>query len=204
MARLSSEAPVATTPLWSPDGTSNRLRDLPVRGGVTAATPAARRTRRILFRQPSFAPLDDWSRDGRLLFYEALDFRKFHFDVGVRDLQTPGRRRPLLKAEFNQVGARLSPDGRWLAYESDESGEFEIFVRSFPEPGERRQISVGGGRQPRWRGDGKELFYVSPDRKISSVDIRPGPTLEAGSTAPALPDADPAPGRGPQPLRRDL
>ncbi|MGE5277434.1 MAG: protein kinase domain-containing protein [Acidobacteriota bacterium] len=177
LARLSSKATVAATPLWSPDGsrivyTSFASPEVFVQGARGAGPET------VLFRQPGFMPLDDWSRDGRLLFYEAYDFRRFHFDVWVRDLQT-GTSRPLLQAAFNQLGARLSPDGRWLAYESDESGTPEIFVRSFPEAGERRQVSKGGGEQPRWRGDGKELFYVSLDRKLMSIEIRPGASLEA-------------------------
>jgi Tol biopolymer transport system component len=178
MARLSSQANLASTPVWSPDGRQIAYVVYPS-GEMYVHDARGAENERILFRAPTFSPLDDWSRDGRFLFYEAVELRRFHIDVGVLDMSARTAR-PLLKAEFNQLGARLSPDGRWLAYESDESGEFEIFVRSFPEAGERRQVSVGGGRQPRWRRDGKELFYVSPDRKITSVEVRPGPPLEAG------------------------
>jgi Tol biopolymer transport system component len=182
MARLSSQALLSTTPLWSPDG--RRIAySIFTTGEVFSRDVHGAEKEKLVFRLPSFEPLDDWSRDGRFLFYEAFDMQRFHFDVGVLDLSA-GTTRPLLQAEFNQMGARLSPDGRWLAYESDETGEFEIFVRSFPESGERRQFSVGGGRQPRWRGDGKELFYVSPDRKITSVEVRPGPPLTAGKPRP--------------------
>lgn len=96
----------------------------------------------------------------------------------MRDLKA-GTSRPLLEAKFSQLGARLSPDGRWLAYESDESGAREIFVRSFPEAAERRQVSLRGGTQPRWRGDGRELYYVSPDRKLMAVSIRTTGQFEA-------------------------
>ncbi len=181
LTRISSQTLVAT-PLWSSDG--RRI----VYSSYLSAEVFVRDARgveneKLLFKNPSFTPLDDWSRDGRYLFYETLDWKRFHFDVWVRDLQT-GASRTLLQAEFNQAGARLSPDGRWLAYESDESGAFEIFVRSFPEAGERRQVSKGGGQQARWRGDGKELFYVSPDRKVVSVEIRAGVTLEADPPRP--------------------
>ena len=177
--RLASPAGVVpATPLWRADGRQILYSNF-FRGEVSQRDARGVEGEKVLFRQPSFTPLDDLSKDGRLLFYEALDFRTFHSDVRVRDMQS-GEDRLLLKAGFNEQGVRLSPDGRWLAYESEESGVFEVFVRSFPGAGERRQVSRGGGRQPRWRGDGKELFYVSPDRKIVSVEIRPGSTLEAG------------------------
>ncbi|HTO89084.1 MAG TPA: protein kinase [Thermoanaerobaculia bacterium] len=177
--QLPAQGLLSSTPLWSGDGRRILHTEFPA-GGVYLADARGSESERLLFRQTTFTPLDDWSRDGRLLFYEALDFQRFHTDVWVRDLET-GASRPVLQAAFNQTGARLSPDGRWLAYESDESGTPEIFVRSFPEVGERRQISNGGGRQARWRGDGKELFYISPDRKVMSVEIRAGATLEAGA-----------------------
>ena len=101
----------------------------------------------------------------------------------MRDLEA-GTDRPVLSATFHEFGARLSPDGRWLAYGADESGRPEVFVRSFPEAGFRRQISSGGGTQPRWRGDGRELFYVSDDRKVMSVEVRAGAELETGAPRP--------------------
>ena len=68
----------------------------------------------------------------------------------------------------------MSPDGRWLAYTSDESGSWEVYVQSFPTPGHRRTISLNGGAQPRWRRDGKELFYLSTDRRLMAVKVHPG------------------------------
>jgi Tol biopolymer transport system component len=179
LTRLSSQRSASATPLWSSDGRRILCSTYPS-GEVYVRDADGAEPEKLLFKSPAFTPLDDWSRDGRNIFYDVIDWRAFHFDVWVRDLQS-GQSRPILQAKFNQGGARLSPDGRRLAYESDESGVFEIFVRSFPEPGERRQISTGGGRQPRWRGDGKELFYVSPDRKVMGVDIRTQPAFEAGT-----------------------
>jgi Tol biopolymer transport system component len=178
MARLSPQTLLASTPLWSSDGRRIVYAVFPT-GEIFIRDAHGVEKEKILFRLPVFQPLDDWSRDGRFLFYETLDFKRFHFDVGLLDVSA-GTTRPFLQAEFNQLGARLSPDGRWVAYESDETGEFEIFVQSFPGPGERRQVSVNGGRQPRWRRDGGELFYVSPDRKITAVEVRPGAPLSAG------------------------
>ena len=177
MARISSQALVASTPLWSPDGRRVAFSAFPT-GEVYVRDVRGAETEKILFKAPGFSPLDDWSRDGRHLFYEVIDWPTFHIDVWVRDMQT-GTSRPVLQEKFSQLGARLSPDGRWLAHESDESGTREIFVRSFPEPTERRQISIRGGTQARWRSDGRELYYVSPDRKIMAVDIRTHPRLES-------------------------
>ena len=176
--RLSSQAAVSATPLWSADGRRIIYSAVPS-GEVYVRDPGGAEDERILFRAPSFTPLDDWSRDGRFLFYDVIDWRTFHTDVWVRDMQS-GKSRPVLQAKFNQTGARLSPNGAWLAYESDESGTSEIFLRSFPESRERRQVSTGGGNQARWRGDGRELFFISPDRKVMAMDVRTEPRFETG------------------------
>ena len=73
-----------------------------------------------------------------------------------------GSRFHFLQTEFNELNGQFSPDGRWIAYTSDESGRNEIYVGPFPGPGGKQQISTSGGRQPKWRGDGKEIFYSGP------------------------------------------
>ncbi len=176
LLRLSSQATVAATPLWSADGGRIVYSAFPS-GEVYVRDSAGAGGEKILFRAPAFSPLDDLSRDGRLLFYEVIDWRTSHTDVWLRDLQT-GQSRPVLQAKYSQYGARLSPDGGWLAYQSDESGIPEVFIRSFPEARERRQVSSGGGNQPRWRGDGRELFYISPDSKLMALAIGTGPSFD--------------------------
>jgi hypothetical protein len=80
----------------------------------------------------------------------------------------------------SQTAARVSPDGRWIAYESDESGRYEVYVQSFPASGGKWQISTAGGAEPRWRGDSKELFYVARG-KLMAVEVKTGAsTFEAG------------------------
>ena len=101
---------------------------------------------------------------------------------------------PVLHSEFNETDGALSPDGRWLAYTSDETGGNQVYVRPFTgrqdNSGDRqrssamRRVSVDGGDQPRWRSDGKELFYMSVDRKIVSVSIKTGPPFEPGVATP--------------------
>jgi Tol biopolymer transport system component len=175
----SSDYVAAATPLWSPDGRRVVASAFPS-GEIYVREAQADDPERLLYKASAFTPLDDWSRDGRFLFYEAIDWPTFRFDVGVRDLEK-GTDRLVLSAKHDESGARLSPDGRWLAYQTDESGSWEVFVRSFPESGFRRQVSTGGGSQPRWRADGRELFYVSEDRKIMGVDVRSGAELQTGA-----------------------
>lgn len=125
----------------------------------------------------------DWSRDGRFLLYSTRD-RKTQSDLWV--LPVTGDRKPIpfLRTEFNESQGQFSPDGHWVAYTSDESGKSEVYVQPFSagtqSPGGKSIISFGGGNQPRWRADGKEIFYLSPDRKMIVVEIRTSPKLETG------------------------
>src|SRR5262249_38024367 len=77
--------------------------------------------------------------------------------------------------------AQFSPDGKWVAYASNETGKWEIYVTSFPEARGRWQVSVGGGEQPRWRGDGKEVFYLSSDSKMMATPVTTGANFNAGT-----------------------
>ena len=91
---------------------------------------------------------------------------------------------PLVQTEFNEHEARFSPDGRYVAYISDETGRYEVYIQPVPGapsgPGARWPVSNGGGRQPEWRRDSKELFYIAPDRKLMAVPVTPGPKFEVG------------------------
>jgi hypothetical protein len=74
-----------------------------------------------------------------------------------------------LQTPFNEVGGRFSPDGRWIAYQSNESGRNEVYVAPFPGPGGKWQLSTAGGAFPRWRRDGRELYYLAPDNKLMTA-----------------------------------
>ena len=178
IAPVTSRAAFSATALWSADARRIVYSTWPT-GEVYVRDAQGAEGEKLLFQSKTFTPLDDWSRDGRFLFYDVIDWQRFHFDVWVRDLSN-GVNRPLLQASFDESGARLSADGHWVAYESMESGSQQVFLRSFPESTERRQVSVDGGNQPRWRGDGRELYFASPDRKIMAVEIRTAPRLEVG------------------------
>jgi Tol biopolymer transport system component len=97
-----------------------------------------------------------------------------------------GERQPFvfLHGDFNESQGQFSPDGNWMAYTSDESGTPQINVVSFPKPGGVRQVSTAGGNQPRWRRDGKELYYVALDRKLMAVSVKTGATFEAETPHP--------------------
>ena len=94
----------------------------------------------------------------------------------------PGESKPqkVFEETYGIDEFRISPDGKWVAYMSRESGQPEVDVASFPAFTNRRQISIGGAVQPLWRADGKELFFLANDRKLMAVDVKAGATLETG------------------------
>ncbi len=125
----------------------------------------------------------DWSRDGKYILYQEAD-PKTKWDLWA--LPTFGDRKPILilRTEFDDMFGAISPDGRWMAYQSNESGREEVYVRSFqpgsaPTSGGKWQISTNGGARPGWRQDGKELFFMSPDRKLMAASVKPGASFEA-------------------------
>jgi hypothetical protein len=87
---------------------------------------------------------------------------------------------PYLETAFQETHSQFSPDGRWVAYASDESGRPEIYIQSFPIGNGKWQVSTGGGDQPQWSADGKELFYMAADRNLMAVSIKVGAALEIG------------------------
>ena len=89
--------------------------------------------------------------------------------------------KPLLQAKWTVRNAQFSPDGRWMAYASDETGNMEIYMAPCPSGTGKWQVSSSGGQEPRWRQDGKELFYLSPDGKMMAVDVKTGMSFEAGA-----------------------
>jgi Tol biopolymer transport system component len=121
-----------------------------------------------------------WSRDGqRLLFAERR--RQTGYDVFVLEAGDPPRVRPFLESEFDERLAAWSPDGHWIAYQSDESGRSEIYVRAYPGPGGKTQISTDGGTGPIWSAEGDELFYVEGGRHMMRVAVTTEPAFRASS-----------------------
>jgi len=121
---------------------------------------------------------NDTSSDGRFLVYTQTAHA---YDLGIVPLTGEAKLSPFLASPYNEVQGRFAPNSRWIAYASDESGKFEVYVRPFPAANGQWLISAAGGSQPEWRRDGKELFYISADRKMMAVPVTTdGTTFSAG------------------------
>jgi dipeptidyl aminopeptidase/acylaminoacyl peptidase len=192
--RITSDETPETQPVWSPDG--GRLAFLSVREGsqnlyVRPATTSG--TDELVLAKPGAKKLAGWSPDGRFLLFSA----EGTFGVeGVWAVPVQGDHTPIpvVQTRFPTRDAQFSPDGKWIAYQSNESGRSEIYAQPFPGPGERVPITTTGGAEVRWRGDGKELFYIALDERLMAVPVRldaDGRTLDPGRPVPlftALPD----------------
>jgi dipeptidyl aminopeptidase/acylaminoacyl peptidase len=176
-------------PIWSRDGT--RIAFSAVRSGGTgiyqkSANGAGKEQPLVATTNDAKFP-NDWSRDGRFLLYTQQDAR-MNDDLWLLPLAasgTPsGPPTPFANTEFSERAGQFSPDTHWIAYASDETGRSEIYVQPFPVPaggGSKTSVSRDGGSQPRWRRDGKELFYLSFDGKLMAVDVTEGRVLKVGT-----------------------
>ncbi|MEX2300601.1 MAG: hypothetical protein WD733_06675, partial [Bryobacterales bacterium] len=174
-------------PIWSPDGTrlsfsSQRtgrlgLYQTDVGGAGEDETLLSETDARVT--APA-GPLSDWSQDGRFLLYGTVRSAGTRQDLWILPLE--GDRKPFayLATEFEEAAGRFAPDGRWVAYQSDESGRTEVYVRPFPAADRKWQISTEGGSLPVWSKDGRELYYLAPDRTLMAVALKAGETMEAG------------------------
>ena len=162
-----------SNPVWSPDNTKvvfGSPRGKPGSLWVKGATGAG--SEELLHASDARVHPTDWSGDGSQILFPRVD-AKSHADIWT--VPVAGDRKPKvwLQTEFAESHGQFSPDGRYIAYQSDETGTWEIYVRPYPNAGNGKwQISSGGGAQPRWRRDGKELFYMNEARQILSVEIR--------------------------------
>jgi eukaryotic-like serine/threonine-protein kinase len=137
-----------------------------------------------LERPMSFVSVTSWSPNGRYLFFWVQD-NATRQDIYYADLNGGRKLIPFLQTPANENGAVLSPNGKWLAYSSDESGRFEVYVTAFPDPGGKWQVSNGGGSSPSWSADGKQLYYDAAD-KLMLVPIQKAEPFEFGAPT-ALP-----------------
>ena len=194
--RLTSHPAEDTNPRWSPDGAAIAFNS--ARDGVAnlyRRTINAVGDDELVLKTESAKTLSDWTRDGKYLVYTsdndvwALPLSRSAKSAEPQPIQ-------ITKTPFVEQTPRVSPDGRWVAYASNEPGEFRIYVQSFPEPGFKQLVSTGGGIEPRWSHDGKELFfytgllapYTGGGGVVNAVSIQSaGTSLIVSAPAPRAP-----------------
>jgi len=167
-------------PSWSSDGKSvffQSNRDGFVGLYQRAATGAG--NDQLLARSDGVDNGTDCSADGRFIFFGKAP--SIGADLWVLPLFGERKPYPVLQSEFSETQGHFSPDSRWFAYVSNESGRNEIYVQNFPPAGGKWQVSTNGGAQPRWSRDGKELYYMGPDRKLMAVSVNLGSSFQMGT-----------------------
>ena len=174
-------------PMWSPDGrrvvyTSNVTADHSADFSIVAAAADGHGSSETFYRAPSNTWARSWSRDGRFLFLETSSATfGLPTDIGAFDLLGDRKLHSVVQDRFTHRNPQISPDGKWLAFVSTEAGGEEVFVQPFPGPGLRQRVSLGGGIMPRWRSDGRELYFVTGNNKVAAASIISGPSgLEVG------------------------
>ena len=181
--RFTTNSAIDGYPLWSPDGSqiafhSNRNGTIDV--WIKSASGAG--AEEPLVEQPDQEWALDWSNDGRYLLYESSDQRD-RWDLFALPM-TGADRTPVAVAitPFREQTGKFSPDSRWVAYDTRESGRSEIVVQPFPQGGERLAVSTQGGSNPRWSLDGTEIYFVALDGKMMAVTVaEKGPTPRLGT-----------------------
>jgi serine/threonine protein kinase/Tol biopolymer transport system component len=179
--RLTFDEAREDRPIWSPDGKQIAFasaRSGNVDGYLKSADGSGEPV--VLVASEKLDFIVDWSRDGKYMVVTAIGeegrgigYLKKNEQSGKYEIV------PLIATRFDASDGNLSPDSRWIAYQSNESGRSEVYVQRFPEGGGRLQVSVNGGLQPRWRGDGKELFYVEGET-LMVVSVNQGAELSFG------------------------
>jgi Tol biopolymer transport system component len=164
-------------PVWSPDGT--RVVFASRREGASDLyinTVGGAETEQLLLENDQNKSPTDWSRDGRYILYTSAS------DIWALPTEGDGEPFVVIESQFADIDGLLSPDGRWLAYASNESGQMEVYVTSFPAPGRKWQVSKDGGIPGKWRDDGREIFHFWNDT-ISATEIETrGSSLRIGAT----------------------
>ncbi len=182
--RVTSDLADESAPIWSP--ADDQIVFLSGKDGPDSLYAKELKNLAVeqsLLVNEMFLTPTSWSPDGSY-----IAFNSSTSDYGIRDIwlfsMNDGGAKPLIESPFSYEGLVFSPDGRWIAYSSDETGQSEIYLQNFPEPKQKYQVSVGGGMGPRWRGDGKELFYRALDDSLMVVSLETGSELKLGALVP--------------------
>jgi eukaryotic-like serine/threonine-protein kinase len=177
-SRLTSNSTNNRFPIWSPDGGHVAYYTPDLGGGLHQKAASGVGQDEVLSQTlPRGRPMD-WSRDGRYIIKGVSD-PNTKLDIWVFPLFGDRKPFPYLHSEFNESNARLSPDGQWLAYASDETKRNEVYVQTFPNPTGKWQVSTTGGDLPVWSRDGKELFFLAGG-KMMAAEVKSGSKFEAG------------------------
>jgi len=184
LSRLTTDPASDRSPLWMPDGQRIVFRSTRARYPELFWRPAdgTGRDERLLARAKDLIDLypSGWSADGRQLLFTEVPSQG-ECAIEQMAIERPSDTKVLVKNELCNAHAAVSPNGRWMAYRSNVSGQNEIYVERYPELGNRQQISMGGGHVPVWSRDGRELFFPSLDgRQMLAVPVQSGSTLVAG------------------------
>ncbi len=185
-SRLTSDPAADTNPKWSPDGrTIAFTSEREGAGNIYTRAVGAVGADKLLYKDDMAKSLCDWSRDGKYLAYVA------NGDVWALPLSgesSAGKPVRVTETAFTEYYAQISPDSRWIAYDSNETGRREVYIQSFPQPGFKQQVSTTGGVMSRWSRDGRELYYyLLTDMVVMAVSIKPaGASLEIGAPAPLV------------------
>jgi len=182
-------------PTWSPDGGRIVYQSNPkTRNDLFMKSSAGATDQELLYESGEDKAPSDWSPDGKVVAFQFIGGSNTQNDIAL--LPMVGTRKPLifLQTEFSEWDPRISPDGKWIAYVSDESGQNEVYIRPFPGPSEpsahdirtgKWQVSVQGGVEPNWRRDGLELFYVDKaNRMVVAEVLAKGNAIEVKNVRP--------------------
>jgi serine/threonine protein kinase/Tol biopolymer transport system component len=178
LSRLTLESSLNLMPVWTPDGTRVAFfssKDTVEYNMWWQPTNGSGGLKRLTTREYANNP-GSFSPDGRLLAFVERNPRTMG-DLWILNTDT-GKAEPFAATPFNEESPMISPDGRWIAYTSTESGRAEVFVQAFPGPGGKLQISTEGGTEPRWNRNGREIFFRNGE-KLVAVDVKTNPELAA-------------------------